>query len=176
MKNKKIIEKFHKQAQKLQALRSDKRYTEVIAFLAAKGLLQSNNIDAQYKRGQKIPLKNFLWAATNLEPRIYEVLPAAILHFPSSISLRENMPEELKQVLIALRTGENDGPGYMHASYSELKRWADIPLRDKRAKPISQKKIARTYRLRPETIERIRAKSEELGISDAEYIERMLSK
>ncbi len=175
MTSKHILKQFQKRAKKLDALRNDKRYTEVIAFLSAKGLLESNKIKAHYKRGQKIPLTHFLWAAKNLEPRIYEVLPAAILHFPTSIESPDNdLPEDLAAILKHLKTGKNEGPTYKHADYSLIKKWANTTLTDKRAKPLSEKKIARTFRLKPDTIAQIRAGAQMLGISDAEFLEQLI--
>lgn len=170
-----VLEQFQKKAKRLRQLRKDRRYVNVIAFLAAKGLLLSNTIEANYIRGIKIPLKDFLWVAKNIEPRVYEVLPAALIHFPSTITEKEKMKADLESVCKALLGHQSNGPGYMHASYEDIKRWADMPLTDKRVKPVSEKKVARTFRLSQRALEGLARRAHDEGVSQAVILENLLS-
>lgn len=141
----------------------------VLGFLQAKKLLFSDGISPL--PSAKITIKDALWVGRNVEPRVLEVLPAAILHFPRAFLDLKNVPDDLDAVLAALKRRENAGPPLDWVPYKDLKRWTEFQLPDKRVRPLSEKRIARTYRLKAETIKAIRERAKAQGIAEGAVIE-----
>lgn len=74
-----FLKKIRVKAEQNKLNRQDLRFKKTIGILKAKGLLQTN-LDIPARTGLKIEVKDALWAGRNVEPRILEVLPAAIVH------------------------------------------------------------------------------------------------
>ena len=56
----------------------DRRFRESMGFLVAKGFLKTN-FPVPLLPNKRLRLEDVLWAGTHVEPRILEVLPAAVL-------------------------------------------------------------------------------------------------
>jgi hypothetical protein len=154
---------------KLRNERSDAE-ARVIGFLVAKGLL----IDP---RANPLPLvkltpEEVLWVAENVEPRVLEVLPAALLHFPRSFLHWDRYPKEIQSAAAAIRKGDVRHPNVFGLKFADMKRWAELELTDRRTKPVSQKRVMRAFRLRPETITKLSRAAAKHGITETELLER----
>src|SRR5579883_2301162 len=95
MKDILFIEKFKRQARRNEVRRKDVRFTKTIALLKAKGLLHTN-LPIEPETGIRLDINDALWAGKNVEPRILEVLPAAILHFRNNFAGIDKLPKELE--------------------------------------------------------------------------------
>ena len=118
--------------------RADPRYQRVMARLAtAKLLVTSEELPAY--RGP-ISVKDALWAG-EVEPRILELLPALIIKKPGLFDDAKALPDDLMEVVRALRRGETPSdlrgiPGV------DLERW--VPLVGHRGKrPARDRKSTR---------------------------------
>ena len=132
--------------------RQDPRYLKVMGFLVGKGLLISPEIRPIYK--VKLRTQDVVWVAQMLEPRVWEVLPAAMLHYPRSFADRKRLPADIFRVLSELRSG---GPGidFMGVPFLQIKRWANMEPKDRRAKKLEDIKIMRSFRLSAECLARL---------------------
>ena len=66
------------------------------------------------------------WVVNNVEPRVLEVLPAALIHYPSAFTNAGKLPEKLKEVIEKILANSEEGPSYGDILYRNMKRWADF--------------------------------------------------
>jgi hypothetical protein len=154
MANVNLIKSFRKKAKQTALNRRDPRFIKTMALLKAKGLLDTT-LPILPLPSVRIDIKDALWAAKYVEPRILEVLPAAILHFNKNFIGLEHVPEELKIILQKIKANEVDGPDIDGIEYKKMKFWANIKLSDKRTKPSQEKKRTKVFRLKLETIAKL---------------------
>ena len=173
METKKLIEKIRKAAQVDEAHRRDPRYQATMAFLVKKGFLKAN-ADFQKAYLPKLRIKHALWAGENVEPRILEVLPAAIARLPRAFIFDDKKIPALDQAVKALRAREIDGPNFRGIAQDKLKVWMDLALPDRRTKSNLERKLMRTFRLSPKTVEKIGLLKLQRGKSEAEIIEGLI--
>lgn len=173
MKNKELLAKIKKAAEKDKAKRRDVRYLRAMAFLVKKGFLRANQNFEKWYLGRLI-ITDAIWAGENLEPRILEVLPAAVLRLPKEFILNDKTPKELLNAIDALKNNKENGPRFYGIEYKKYKVWLDLPLKDKRTKPVVEKKIMKSFRLTPAAIEKLKLRQKETGLSGAEIIESLL--
>ena len=76
---------------------------KVLGFLQAKGLLLVQNMKPRHF--EKIPVLDALWVAEHIEPRVLEVLPAALLHYPRTFLFPEQLTDELKKSIKKMKKG-----------------------------------------------------------------------
>ena len=150
----------------------DRAEKKVIGFLAAKGLLYDPQ--AVPMPTAKLSAKEVLAVAENIEPRVYEVLPAAILHFPRSFVRLESFPKDILEVVEALKKGVADYDDVRGMRYKGIKRWADRSLPDKRTRPASEKKVMRAFRLRPVILAKLAKLARGSGLTETETVERLI--
>jgi hypothetical protein len=62
--------------------------------------------------------------------------------------------------------GKEQGEDFEGIPYAKLKVWAELPLRDRRVKPASEKKVSKTFRMTPRAIERLHEIAQKLGRSE----------
>lgn len=151
----------------------DRKTKKVLGFLVGKGLLWTNRTLPPF-RG-KIMVEDALWVAENAEPRVYEVLPAAMLHFPKTFIGREGIPAELHAIMTDIR--RNEIPRFEHwkgIKTKDMVKWANKKLNDKRSKPTSSLKVNKTFRFSPDTIERLKFLSSKMKIAETEVLERLI--
>ena len=99
----------------------------VLGFVVAKGLLRGD-FSADYT--EAFTVNDFLSTAEQVEPRVLAVLPAALIHFPEAFLDRDSLPELLNLIIKAILRDNEDGPDLFHVPFSELKRWANLTLKD----------------------------------------------
>ena len=97
---------------KLKERQRDSRFLKTMGFLVAKNLLKTNREDIQPRARVKLAIKDVLWAGNNVEPRILEVLPAALIHFPKTFKGLDQLPKELSSIVEQIRRQQTDGPDY----------------------------------------------------------------
>ena len=90
-------------AEKAKSARQSSRFKKVLGKLVTAGLIQTNQVYPP-TRG-KITVKDCLWAG-EFEPRILELLPALVLKRPGIFSDMDQLPDDLQEVIKALRKGE----------------------------------------------------------------------
>ena len=156
MKKIEFIKRVKEKAEQNKLNRKDVRFKKAIAFLKGKGLLDTN-LPIKAGTGTKVELRDIIWAGRMVEPRILEVLPAAILHYRNNFLGFDKLPEELNQVLKAIRNDEANGPTFEGIPYEKLRHWANIQLKDGRTKPVNEKKVAKFLTLYPRHINKLQA-------------------
>jgi len=176
MNNKKLIEQIKKAALKDDKNRKDIRFKKAMAFLVRKGFLKTNmNFENYYQA--KIKIKDLIWAGKNVEPRILEVLPAAVARLPRAFIFDTTKDTKtLQQVVCDLNENKVNGTGFLKMPYEKIKVWMNLPLNDGRTKITENKKIMRTFRLKPETIHKMELLKNKNGTSEAALIESLVEK
>lgn len=157
---------------KIRRQRRDTLRQKVLGFFVAKGYLIAPNIKPN--GSVKLDVRDVIEVGTEIEPRVLEVLPAALLHFPRTFLHTEGLPEKVKDVLNHITAHEPTGPDLAGIKYADMRRWADMSLKDKRTTPLSERRIMRSFRLKPSAIKRLNEKASKAGVSQSEYLERVL--
>ena len=172
--NNKIIEKIKKAAKQDAKNRKDIRFKRTMALLTRKGFLKTNdNFDKFYLR--KLNINDVIWAGKNVEPRILEVLPAAVTRLPKFFILNDKKETlALNEVIKNLRNNNEAGADFFEVPYAKIKVWMNIPLNDKRTKPAQAKKKMKSFRLNPIAINKIKKAAIKKGISDAAFLEELV--
>ena len=83
--------------------------------------------------------------------------------------------KELARVVEQLRKRNMDGDAFLGVPYVKLKVWVEIPLRDKRVKSLTDKKILKTFRLNPAAVETLKEKAKTKGCTETQVIESLLT-
>lgn len=154
--------------------RRDPRYIATMGFLVAKGFLHTNQPIPKLPSG-KVRIADAVWAGKNVEPRILEVLPAAVLRLPSHFDLDANRIPELYTAVENLRRN-TPGEDFYGVPYVKYQIWAELQLPDKRTKSPTEKRVVKTFRLSPKTVELLRKRSQELGVTETEILEKAILK
>lgn len=173
MRKDELLKKIAAKAKRDARNRRDRRFLDTMGFLAAKGLLEANYALPR-QPNRRLLLEDVLWAGKEVEPRILEVLPAAVLRLGAHFDFDAERYPELATVLEALRKRLPEGPDFLGVPFIKLKVWADFPLPDRRVKMISEKKIPRTFRLRPDVIAALKKRARAAGCSETELLEQKI--
>jgi hypothetical protein len=163
-------------AQRLSKLRSklykSDAYRIVIGHLAAKKLLL---LDAKLPRPtRKMSVADALLVGSRIEPRVLEVLPAAILRFPSIFIDIGKAPKDLCQVLQLLTSGKPISGEWRGIDIRRIAFWLNLPLSDGRSVPFKDRRVVKSFRLSPNTIKKIEELALLQGITHSEVIDRLL--
>ncbi|MGK5081887.1 hypothetical protein WDW37_01185 [Bdellovibrionota bacterium FG-1] len=155
-----VFEKAKRKAKLLQKLRQDPRYLKTIGKLKREGLLDVRDIPKY--RGQ-VFLKDAIWAA-QLEPRIFELLPAIITRRPS-LFVFFDLPPDLKQVTQELKAGHAHSP-YQGISPEKYQHWLSFVGRTN-----SRPKIMKSFRLSQEDLALLRRLTDETALTQTEVLQ-----
>lgn len=175
MIRKAIIQKIKIKAKRDRKNRLDPRFLDTMGFLVAKGFLRTN-FNVQHMPNKRINIKDAIWAGQNVEPRILEVLPAAILRLEKHFDLKKDQYPMLEKILNMLQRNEEYGEAFFDIPYQKLKMWLNFPLRDKRTKAHEKKKLMRTFRLTPLAILKLKELANQKNCSEAAVLEEVLFK
>lgn len=167
-----ILKRIAEKAKKDKELRQDPRYLQTMGFLVAKGFLRTNQA-IPLLPNQRLRLTDAIWAGENVEPRILEVLPAAVLRLPNHFDLNRVEHPDLFLAIEALRKREKGHPLW-GIPFRKYKVWAELILPDRRMKPLTEKKVVKTFRLSPKSIEVLKRRSKEWGCSKTDALEKIL--
>jgi hypothetical protein len=169
----KLIAKIKRAARQDQKKRKDLRYHKVMGFMVAKGFLSTNQtINPQ--PNARIAIEDAIWAGKEVEPRILEVLPAAVLRLPDHFIGDLSLFTDLAAVLKAMRALSAEGPDFYGISYKKCLQWLDLPLRDKRTKVFQQKRKIKTFRLRPETLSLLKELAQSTQRTETDLVENLI--
>ncbi len=150
----------------------DSSTRKVLGFLVAKGFLLAPGVKP--KPTVKIDVGEALKVATEQEPRVLEVLPAAMLRFPKTFLHWEKLPEKFEAVLECLRKNLDEGPDLGGIPYKTIKSWPHYDLPDGRTVPNCEKKVKKYWKLRPAVVEEIQRRAQERGVSESALLEELL--
>lgn len=169
-----VIEKINKLAQQDKKRRIDPRYLKVMGFLVAKGFLYTNENIPRFPN-EHINLKDAIWAGRFVEPRILEVLPAAYERFKKHFSGDADIIEKLEQIIDGIKQKNNLKIEFYGISIEKIMPWFFIQLRDKRSKPFDKRKVSKTFRFKPETVDILKSLKERSGRSETEILEELIA-
>lgn len=113
------------------------RANRVLGFFVAKGYLVAPQITPV--RNIKLDIEDVVFIADNLEPRVWEVLPAALISFPASFLRKENLPEDFLELLESLKKDEESEQLFRGIAFKAFKRWMKLTPTDKRKPSYSSK-------------------------------------
>ncbi|HMO18386.1 MAG TPA: hypothetical protein PKA63_08595 [Oligoflexia bacterium] len=163
-----ILDKVQAKVRKHKRLKNDPRVQSVLSFLVRKGFLISNE---RFNETRGVPsLSDLLFVAENFEPRVYNVIPAFIIHFRKSLEDLDALPAELLKITHAIEKGRELDVIYKGIHFREMKFSAEIKLNDKRVKVLGEKKVVKTFRLSPKVI----AKLEEVALRESKNVTEVL--
>lgn len=174
MNKKELIQKITMLAQQDKEWRRDPRYLKVMGFLVAKGFLYTND-RIPLNPNAYINLKDALWAGRIVEPRILEVLPAAYERFKKHFSGDADTIAKFEQVIKRIRQKDNQPNEFYGISIEKIRPWFFIRLKDGRSKSIDKRKVSKTFRLKPETVEILKNLKEQTGQSESEILEKLIA-
>lgn len=152
----------------------DRRTQKVLGFLIAKGLLLGRHIPNC--PNVKIPIEEALWVGNTVEPRVIEVLPAALLHFPKTFIGITKIPQLLKEIIAHIKKHKTEGPNYNGILYRDMKTWAERILPDKRTKPLSEIRINKTYRFNVQVLQKMHKLAKAQKVSITQYLENLINR
>jgi len=155
---------------KIKKLLNQVKAQKLFGFLIAKGFLYGENIPLQ--PNAKIHIQDALWIGENIEPRVLEVLPAALIPFPKTFI--GPIPIEFKKILRDIKKLKKVGNDYKYVPYKAMKRWADRKLPDHRTKKISEIKVNKTFRLHPRVISKLRRLADKNNDNLNECLEKLI--
>jgi len=169
-----IIEKINKLALQDKQRRLDPRYLKIVGFLVAKGFLHTNSKITLNPNGH-INLKEAFWAGRFVEPRILEVLPAAYERFKKHFSGDANTIEKLENIIDCVKQKDPHEIDFYGIAIEKMMPWFFIRLRDGRSKSMDQRKISKTYRFKPETVNILKNLKDQTGQSETEILEKLIA-
>jgi hypothetical protein len=170
-----LLKKIRARAKQDEKNRNDPRFLKTVGFLSAKGFLHAN-YSVPNLPNIRIDVEDALWAGRNVEPRILEVLPAAIARLRAHFHWDPIKHKALLQVVDDLAKRREVSEGFEGVSYKKLQIWANHPLRDTRVKGINNKKVLKTFRFNPSTLEALSTISNSNGCSETSTIETLIHK
>lgn len=114
-----LVERAQARYAKIQRQRRDPRYRRILGRFVAAGLLRTN--DHTIPQRGAIRVTDALWAG-EVEPRIWELLPALLIKKPSFFEDPGALPDDLAQIVRALRRAEVP-PDFRGIPGPDLARW-----------------------------------------------------
>ena len=166
-----LIKKITRAAKRDRKRRQDPRYLETMGFLVAKGFLGTNQNLLLFPN-KRVTIADAIWAGVNVEPRILEVLPAAVLRLPRHFDLDATKYPELYAVVELLKRDEKTGAPVWGIAYEKFKAWLHLPLQDGRMKDFRQKKVTKTFRLKPEVARKLKEFATNQRCTETEALEQ----
>lgn len=148
---------------------SEKTFKEVTDFFVSRGYLYAESS----ARIKSIKLSE-VFSVGLVEPRVLAVLPAALLRSTKGIILDIEIPPDLKAVLKAIKMDLKEGPDFKGISYSELRRWANLEIKDSRSKPQREKKIIKSFRFNLKTSRLLKEKAKKMGLTETKVLENLI--
>ena len=125
---------------------------------------------------KKIAIEDAVWAGMNVEPRILEVLPAAVLRLPRHFDLDATRHQALYATVESLKKAEVTGEPLWGVPYEKIRTWVNLSLPDGRVKDFGEKKVTKTFRLKPNVARKLKELAKGLGCTETEALERAVVK
>ncbi len=168
-----LLKKIKARASADAKLRCDCRFLETMGFLVAKGLLKTN-LNIPLLPNKRLKIENVIWAGKNVEPRILEVLPVAVLRLKKHFDFDKNRHKDLACIIDQLHKRMEDGTEFFGIPYQKLKIWTELPMKDKRIKPFEDKKIMKTFRFRPEISQKLKDLAKQKKSTETMFLEKLI--
>jgi len=175
LNKKTLLKKINNLAQKDIERRQDPRYLKVMGFLVAKGFLYANR-RIPLNPNAHINLKDAVWAGRFAEPRILEVLPAAYERFKKHFSGDADTIAKFDQIINCIRQKDDLSSEFYGISIEKMRPWFFIRLRDGRSKSLDKRKVTKTYRFKPETVDILKNLKDQTGLTETEILEKLIAK
>ena len=169
-----LIKEISRLARLDKKRRRDPKYLKITGFLIAKGFLYSNENIPLYPN-EHINLKDAIWVGRNVEPRILEVLPAAYERFKKHFLGDADTAQKIKYVIDGIKQSKDQNIEFYGIPLEKIKRWFYIRLRDGRSKPLDKRKVSKTYRFKPETVETLKELKDQTGKNETKIIEDLIA-
>jgi hypothetical protein len=175
MKREDFLRRIEELTKDTNRKREDPRFKNIMGFLLAKGLLGYNR-PLRKTPNARIPIVDALWAGRNIEPRILEVLPAAIARLPGHfVKNARPGPEETRILEAAARLAKGEeGPEIFGIPYAKYRIWMDLPLKDLRTKLPTEKKRLKTFRLSADSISLLKLAANREKRTEVEILQRLI--
>ncbi len=161
-----LKKRAQKRARGNRRKRKDLRFKQVMARFVAAGYLRTN-AEHQEKYDGKITLADALWAGT-IEPRIHALVPALVLKKPAFFDKTEDMPDDLADILHAIRHGVAD-QDFRGIPAHDYLAW--VPRIGQKGK---EPTLPKTFRFRQEDVALLRSLASALGTTQSDVIRRSL--
>lgn len=174
MNKKALIEKINMLAHQDKQRRIDPRYLKIMGFLVAKGFLHTNK-RIPLNPNEHINLKDAVWAGRFVEPRILEVLPAAYERFKKHFSGDRDTIEKLEQIIDCIKQKDHREIDFFGIAIEKMTPWFFIRLRDGRSKSLDKRKVSKSFRFKPETINTLKTLKDQTGQSETEILENLVA-
>lgn len=156
---------------KARAVQNSKLYERVVGILSGLGFLIAPGVVPLPQ--SKVDFEDALEIGLNIEPRVLEVLPAAVLSFPGSFRHFEKAPDGFKQIVQALKSGK-EGPDFHGITFSKFFEAANRPIRNRKRKVVTERRISKTFRFSPNTIQSMIRRAREKNLDYTMYIEQLI--
>jgi hypothetical protein len=174
MNKKALIKEIHRLAQLDKQRRRYPRYLKIMGFLIAKGFLYSNEKIPLYPN-EHINLRDAIWAGRFVEPRILEVLPAAYARFIKHFSGEADIIQKIEHIIDGIKQPNDPKIEFYGVPLEKIKPWFFIRLRDGRSKPLDKRKISKSFRFKPETLDTLKELKDQTGKTETEIIENLIA-
>ncbi|MCO6431598.1 MAG: hypothetical protein J5J00_12115 [Deltaproteobacteria bacterium] len=155
----------------VRAQKDSSTYKRVIGVLSGLGFLVAPGM--KQTPAAKVDFMDALKVGMELEPRVLEVLPAAVLSYPKTFLHFEKAPQVFRAIVDALRYGRT-GPDFQSISFQRFYEAADRATGSSKRKIVSERKIPRTFRLSASALKALSSRAKMLGIGRTEYLERLI--
>ncbi len=174
MNKKALIKEINKLARLDKKRRRDPRFLKVVGFLVAKGFLHCNEKIPLYPN-EHINLNDAIWSGRFVEPRILEVLPAAYARFTNHFSGDADLVQKIEHVIKGIKQPNDHTIEFYGMPLEKIKPWFFIRLKDGRSKPLDKRKVPKTYRFKPETVDTLKKMKDQTGKTETEIIEGLIA-
>ena len=146
-----------------------------MGFLVAKGFLYVNNKRIFLNPNGHINIADAIWAGQFVEPRILEVLPAAYERFKRHFSGDAETVEKLEQIIDRIKQKSDQPIEFYGIPIEKIWPWFFIRLRDRRSKSLDERKVSKTFRFKPETVDILKKLKDQTGQSETAILENLIA-
>jgi hypothetical protein len=157
---------------KAEEIRRSPSYVRVIGVLSGLGFLVAPGI--RKLANSKVTIEEAMSIGLAVEPRVLEVLPAAMLSFPRSFMHLEKAPQELIEVTQALRLGKR-GNDFFGVPFQKIVEAANHPIKNRKRKVLDERRISRTFRFSQQSLNALTLRAKESGLSQTAYLEKLVA-
>ncbi len=83
--------------------------------------------------------------------------------------------EKLEQIIDCIKQKDNHIIDFYGISIEKIKPWFFIRLRDRRSKSLDKRKVSKTFRFKPETVDILKSLKDQTGQSETEILETLIA-
>ena len=149
-------------------LLEDPRTKETFQLLEAKGFFFALKRPRWRK---KISVADALWVGENVEPRVLEVLPAALVRFPSCF--KGAIPKDLLETIESVSKMNLEG-FFRNMPLKKVAFWFEAEISDKRSVPFNERKVVKSFRIKNRHLQKLAQIAASLGKTESQIIESFI--